>query len=53
MCANDILAEGGEPLFFLDYLACGQLNMDVSQCIIRGIAEGCRIAGCALTGDEC
>ena len=52
MCANDILAEGGEPLFFLDYLACGQLNVDVSQNIIRGIAEGCRIAGCALTGGK-
>ena len=52
MCANDILAEGGEPLFFLDYLACGQLNVDVSHCIIHGITEGCLVAGCALTGKK-
>lgn len=52
MCANDILVQGAEPLFFLDYLAAGKLRLEVSEAILQGIAEGCRRAGCALLGGE-
>ncbi len=52
MCANDILAQGGEPLVFLDYLAMGQLEEDVAKSIVDGIIEGCRLAGCSLVGGE-
>lgn len=52
MCVNDLVAQGAEPLVFLDYYATGALNADEAATIIRGIAEGCRRAGCALAGGE-
>ena len=52
MCANDILATGAEPLFFLDYIAVGKLKAEAVAEIVRGIGEGCRQAGCALIGGE-
>jgi phosphoribosylformylglycinamidine cyclo-ligase len=52
MCVNDIIVQGAEPLFFLDYLATGKLDVDQATAIVNGIAEGCRIAGCALIGGE-
>ncbi|MBT8344669.1 MAG: phosphoribosylformylglycinamidine cyclo-ligase [Desulfofustis sp.] len=52
MCANDIIVSGAKPLFFLDYLAVGKLELEVASQIVTGIAEGCKMANCSLVGGE-
>lgn len=52
MCVNDVIVQGAEPLFFLDYLACGKVVPEKIEAIVKGIADGCEMAGCALIGGE-
>lgn len=52
MSVNDLIVQGAEPLYFLDYFACSKLHVQQAATVVKGIAEGCRIAGCALIGGE-
>jgi phosphoribosylformylglycinamidine cyclo-ligase len=52
MSVNDVLVQGAEPLFFLDYFACGKLDVDTAAAVVGGIANGCQMSGCALIGGE-
>lgn len=51
MCSNDLLEIGAEPIAFLDYIACGKLNVPLAAQIVKGISDGCREANCALVGE--
>ncbi|HYF92760.1 MAG TPA: phosphoribosylformylglycinamidine cyclo-ligase [Symbiobacteriaceae bacterium] len=52
MCVNDILCQGAEPLFFLDYIGVGEKNLEILEQVVKGVADGCLLAGCALVGGE-
>ncbi|WP_026673835.1 phosphoribosylformylglycinamidine cyclo-ligase [Alkalihalobacterium bogoriense] len=52
MCVNDIIAQGAEPLYFLDYIACGKADPEKIEAIVKGLADGCQQAGCAIVGGE-
>ncbi len=52
MSVNDVLVQGAEPMFFLDYFACGKLDVDIAAAVVGGIAKGCELSGCALIGGE-
>ena len=52
MCVNDVITSGAEPLFFLDYIACGKLDTSVLKVVVDGIADACKLAGCSLLGGE-
>lgn len=52
MCVNDLIVQGADPLFFLDYFACSSLDVDVAETVINSIAQGCSLAGCSLVGGE-
>ncbi|NVK34289.1 MAG: phosphoribosylformylglycinamidine cyclo-ligase [Rhodobacteraceae bacterium] len=52
MCVNDLIVQGAEPVFFLDYFACGSLDLETATDVVAGIADGCKMAGCALIGGE-
>ncbi len=52
MCVNDLIAQGAEPLFFLDYFACGRLDNQIAEAVVSGIADGCKLAGAGLIGGE-
>lgn len=52
MCVNDVITTGARPLFFLDYFGCGKLDVGVGEAVVRGVADGCKLAGCALLGGE-